>query len=75
MRGALMSAESLRRSQAGSLQMAAFIDTASGRWQNIPARLETLAEWNDILRELIPPMIFVAPWMIPAFYDLATGID
>lgn len=75
MRGAIQSAESIRRSQAGSIMMACFIDTASGYWQNIPARLETLSTFNDILRALLIPMSVTAPWTVPAFQDLADGID
>jgi len=73
LRGAIQSAESIRRSQAGSLTMACFIDTASGYWQNIPARLETLGTFNDILRGLLIPMSAMAPWCVPAYQDLIVG--
>lgn len=75
LKGAIQSAESIRRSQAGSITMACFIDTASGYWQNIPARLETLSTLNDILKGLLIPMAITAPWCVPAFQDLVAGHD
>lgn len=73
MRGAVQSAESIRRSQAGTIAMACFIDTASGYWQNIPARLETLSTFNDVLEGLLIPMSVIAPWVVPAYKDLIVG--
>ena len=75
LRGAIQGAESIRRSQAGSLTMACFIDTASGFWQNIPARLVTLSTLNDILKGLLIPMAKMAPWAVPAYLDLIAGHD
>ena len=75
MKGAIQSAESVRRSQAGTIAMACFIDTASGYWQNIPDRLETLGNFNNVLRALLIPMAFIAPWAVWGYEDLIVGHD
>lgn len=75
LKGAVMSAEDVRRSLAGSILMACFIDTASGYLENIPARLETLRYFNTVLEVLLNAMSPSQLCFISPYLDLRDGID
>ena len=70
-----MSSESIRTCLAGSAIMGCFIDTAADDWIHIPPRLETISFFNSVLKGLIPVIGLLRPWMVPAYLDLADGID
>lgn len=72
--GAMMSLESMRKSQSGTALMGAFIVSETGNLRGIQTQHNHLAILTEIGRTLVTALTVVQPWCAWAWLDYLDGV-